>query len=213
LGVPLPGDAKRSQRWEHYKNQPLPIEKLLEHAKEQGFGVIIGLLTLPMLIPLPVPIPGFSTILGLGVGLLGMQLMLSFQYPTLPKRLAQFELPPALSQGLLKNINRLLRPLEKLSRPRLFRISNSLFFRRLLGLCLMWNALLMGLPLPIPFTNVIPAYAILALTIGILEDDGLFILLGYGMTGLSTAFFASIAGAVWALLITFSEAIQQLWKR
>ena len=57
----------------------------------------------------------------------------------------------------------------------------------------------MSLPLPIPLTNLVPAYTILVLAIGLLESDGLFILVGYGMTTATTVFFASIAGTIWQL--------------
>jgi len=33
----------------------------------------------------------------------------------------------------------------------------------------------------------------------LLEFDGLFILIGYGMTVVTTIFFASIAGTIWQL--------------
>jgi hypothetical protein len=64
---------------------------------------------------------------------------------------------------------------------------------------LAWDAFLMSLPLPIPLTNLLPAYTILFLAIGLLELDGLFILIGYGMTVATTIFFASIAGTIWQL--------------
>jgi hypothetical protein len=57
----------------------------------------------------------------------------------------------------------------------------------------------MSLPLPIPLTNLVPAYTILFLAIGLLKFDGLFILIGYGMTVATTLFFASIAGTIWQL--------------
>ncbi len=37
-------------------------------------------------------------------------------------------------------------------------------------------------------------------TIGLLEFDRLFILIGYGMTAATTIFFASIAGTIWQLV-------------
>jgi hypothetical protein len=36
-------------------------------------------------------------------------------------------------------------------------------------------------PLPIPFSNSIPAWAVVLLTIGMMEKDGLCVLLGYLM--------------------------------
>ena len=103
------------------------------------------------------------------------------------------------SQKLLKNINRLLKPLEKMSKHRFSRFSDNEWGCRITGACLAWDALLMSLPLPIPLTNLVPAYAILFLAIGLLEFDGLFILIGYGMTMAKTIFFASIAGTIWQL--------------
>ncbi len=182
-----------------YTGQPLSIEILLERTGEHGFGMISSLLTLPFLIP--VPLVGISTLLSLGIILLGGQLALGFHRPWLPQRVVRLELSPALSAGLLTQVSRVLRPLEKLVQPRWLRMSQHAWSRRLAGLGIAWVGLLMALPLPIPFTNLIPAWTILALAIGILEFDGLLILLGYGMVTATTLFFASLATAIWALLV------------
>lgn len=188
-----------------YTDQPIPVGALVEVAGEQGFGIITGFLVLPMLIPLPVPLPGFSALIGAGVIVLGGQLALNRHRPYLPARIARITFPPAVSRSLLKNLSRLLRPLERLSRPRLFRISHNPTFRRLLGICMIWNALLMSLPLPFPFTNLAPGYTILTQAIAVLESDGIFMLISYGLTALTTVFFASITGAAWALLVRFID--------
>jgi hypothetical protein len=186
----------------NHVNQPLKISTLLEYTGEQGFGAILGFLTLPMVIPIPIPLAGLSTLMGAGVILMGVQFALGSQKPRLPSRISRIQLQPSVSQGLLQNLNRVLRPLERLAKPRLTSIPRKLVHRRLIGLCLIWNAILMGLPLPIPFTNIVPGYAILILAIGILEEDGLMILAGYGSTAATTVFFISLAGAIWALLVS-----------
>jgi hypothetical protein len=188
-----------SQLLVEYTDRPLPLSVLLERSGTNGFGTIVGILTIPMLIPLPIPLPGFSALVGSGIILLGCQLALGYTQPYLPQRIARIELSPAASQKLLKNINRLLQPLERMSRHRFSRFSNSWWGYRITGICLAWDALLMSLPLPIPLTNLLPAYTILFLAIGLLEVDGLFILIGYGMTIATTIFFASIAGTIWQL--------------
>jgi hypothetical protein len=182
-----------------YTDRPLPLSVILKQVGNSGFGTIAGILTIPMLIPLPIPLAGFSTLVGSGIILVGCQLALGYDKPSLPQRIARIELSPAASQKLLKNINRLLKPLEKMSRHRFSRFSNSGWSCRITGACLAWDALLMSLPLPIPLTNLVPAYTILFLAIGLLEFDGLFILIGYGMTVATTIFFASIAGTIWQL--------------
>lgn len=191
------------QLLDEHLDQPLVLSSLLQQTGEQSFGIILGLLTLPMVIPLPVPLAGFSTLMGVGVALTGLQLIKGAQQPYLPKWLARKALSPKVTRVLLKNLNRVLRPIERLAKRRLVSISLHPAHRRFLGLCLIWDAFLMGLPLPIPFTNIIPGYAILVMAIGLLETDGALILLGYGLTGLTTAFFISIAGAIWELLQQF----------
>jgi hypothetical protein len=182
-----------------YTDKPLRLSVLLAQLGNSGFGTIAGILTMPMLIPLPIPLAGFSALVGSGIILVGCQLALGYKKPYLPQRIARLELSPAASQKLLKNITRLLQPLERMSRHRLSRFSNHRWGCRIIGLCLAWDALLMSLPLPIPLTNLAPAYTILVLAIGLLESDGLFILVGYGMTTATTVFFASIAGTIWQL--------------
>jgi hypothetical protein len=185
---------------EEYANKPLSIEILLERTGELGFGLLTGFLTLPLLIPVPLPLAGFSTLLGFGIILLGLQLAFGISKPYLPKFLTRLEIPPTLSQKLLQNLNRILRPLERLAKIRLLGISRNPVLRRFFGLCLVLNAALMALPLPIPFTNLLPAYTILVLSVGSFESDGVFLLVGYGLTGATFFFFASIANVIWDLL-------------
>ena len=74
---------------------------------------------------------------------------------------------------------------------------------RLIGFGIVVAGLGLTLPLPIPFSNSIPAWAILLLAIGMMEKDGLFVLLGH-----LTALFA------WVFIgLTFvftAEAFQML---
>lgn len=186
---------------EDYQHQSLPLGTLLERTGEKGFGLVIGLLTLPMLIPIPIPLAGFSTLVGSGIIFLGLQLALDFHQPRLPPFLARLELSPAISQAILHNLNRILHPIERLARTRLEVISRYWLLRRLHGCCLVWNALLLALPLPVPFTNLLPAYTILFFAIGLLESDGLLLLIGYALTGATTTFFASILTGLVILLM------------
>jgi hypothetical protein len=192
---------------EEYADRSIAIGTLLERTSNKGFCIISGLLTLPLLIPLPVPLPGLSALFGAGIVLMGLQMAWGLHQPRLPPPIARLQLSPAMSQSLLKNLNRILRPLERLARPRLLSVSRSWLSHRLVGLCLFWNALLMSLPLPIPFTNLLPAYTILVLAIGLLEADGFLLLMGYGMTLATTLFFASIGGVVWAILVRLGDQL------
>lgn len=184
-----------------HRDRPLPLHILLKQVGRNGFGTISGIFTLPMLIPSPIPLAGLSALMGSGIILMGCQLALGLEQPYLPRWLARQELSPKASAILLQNLNRLLQPLERIAKQRLVRFSNGGWGHRIIGICLAWNALLMSLPLPIPLTNLLPAYTILFLTIGILERDGLFVLIGYGGTVATTLFFVSISSAIWKLAV------------
>jgi hypothetical protein len=54
-------------------------------------------------------------------------------------------------------------------------------------------ALLLMLPIPVPFSNCFPAAAILLLSAGALERDGLCSLAGWVASAVATAFTAGIA--------------------
>jgi hypothetical protein len=61
---------------------------------------------------------------------------------------------------------------------------------RLIGLGIVIPVLGLMLPLPIPFSNSIPALAVVLLAIGMLEKDGLCVLLGH-LTAVATWVYRS----------------------
>ncbi len=186
-----------------YTGQPLSCNTLLKRSGEQGFGLMITLLTLPFLIP--VPLVGISTLLNLASFLLGMQLGLGFHQPWLPKWITRLHLSPAVTSGLLKNLDWLLHPIERLVRPRLEVLARHGLSRRLIGFCVAWCAALSALPLPIPFTNKVPALAMLFLAIGMLEFDGILICFGYATVVLTTVLFAVLGSIIWEMLISWTK--------
>jgi hypothetical protein len=56
-------------------------------------------------------------------------------------------------------------------------------------------AALLLLPLPIPFSNTIPAWGVMLVAGGLLERDGCFILAGYVATVLAVGYFAVLGFA------------------
>jgi hypothetical protein len=185
--------------------QPLSCNTLLKRSGEHGFGLMITLLTLPFLIP--VPLVGISTLLNLASFLLGIQLGLGFHQPWLPKCITRLHLSPAVTSGLIKNLDWLLHPLERLVQPRLQGLARNGLSRRLIGFCVAWCAALSALPLPIPFTNKVPALATLFLTVGMLEFDGILICFGYASVVLTTVLFAVLGNIIWEMLGSWSHVL------
>ncbi len=57
------------------------------------------------------------------------------------------------------------------------------------GIAIFLLGLFLALPLPIPFSNLSAAWAIFLMALGFLEDDGLFVLLGYAVMLITAAVF------------------------
>lgn len=188
-----------------YSGQPLSLNTLLLRSGEYNFGVMITLLTLPFL--LPVPLVGISTLLNLASFLVGIQLGLGFDQPWLPRWLTRLHLSPIVSAGLLKNLDWLLHPLERVVRQRLEVLVRNSLSRRLIGFCVAWCAALSALPLPIPFTNKIPALAMLFLAIGMVEFDGILICFGYATVVLTTVLFAALGSIIWEMLASWTKLL------
>jgi hypothetical protein len=173
-------------------NQPLTIGDILAQTSERGFSLLIVLFTLPFLFPMP---PGLSSILGGGCFLIAAQMALGVRSLWLPKKISRFKFPQKFSTQLLKNLGKVTNLLTKIVRPRLSKIAENPYVWRFNGLCIAWLAILLALP--IPFTNPVPAVAIIILAVATLEADGLLIGVGYGLTLLNTVFFGAIGYALW----------------
>ena len=81
---------------------------------------------------------------------------------------------------------------ERLLRPRLLWLTASPHLLQLHALPIVICALMLLLPLPVPFSNVIPAWGIMLIAGGLLERDGAFIIAGYLAALFTAAFFAAI---------------------
>jgi len=172
--------------------KPLTLGDILTETSERGFGLVIGLMALPFLLPMP---PGATGPLGLGCLVLSTQMAIGRRSPWLPKRIAQFQFPHWLVLNLLNLLRRVTGLLEKIARPRLRRLADNDQVWRLNGLCIAWLAIL--LMLPIPFTNPIPTVGILLLAVAMLEADGLLMCVAYGLTIAITVAVAGIGYALW----------------
>jgi hypothetical protein len=168
----------------------LTLQALLEWLGERGLLIFCMVLTIPFL--LPVSIPGTSAPFGLLIALNAIGLALH-KSPWLParlmnRRIAAHQLVPMLEKGA-----QLFARLEKLIRPRLLVLTHGASTGRLNVLLLGFSGLLLTAPLPLPFSNTLPAYGVLFLAIGSLERDGYAVLAGYAMIFLSVTYFFTVA--------------------
>jgi hypothetical protein len=126
------------------------------------------------------------------VALIGFRLALRLP-PWLPRRLLQRELPPHFLAKMLHGVSRVVVGLEFFLRPRLAFLNDWVLFQRLTGVLITISGLYLILPLPLPFSNSLPAWTVLFLAAGSLGGDGLFIVAGGAAFLVSSGFFLLLA--------------------
>ena len=183
----------------------LTLGELLEVFGDEGLLLLTMVLTLVLLIP--VSIPGVSTVFGAAILLVGIS-RLSGRPLWLPARVRDRALPadklrPGLSGGL-----DWVRRLEKISRPHRLRIfvdgrAQDLFN----NLAFILAALLLMAPFGfVPFSNTLPAVALLFYAVGLVQRDGGAMLLGH-LSNIGTIVYFSV------LIGGGGVALHELWQR
>jgi hypothetical protein len=157
------------------KGKSLTLAELKQALKGRGSAILLILLALPFCF---IAIPGLSTPFGIAVCLIGAWLIIGRE-PWLPGFIMRRRLSTARLDQLLSGSIKVACKLEKFARPRLAFLHAGPGMLRLIGLGIVIAGLGLMLPLPIPFSNSIPAWAVVLLAIGMMEKDGLCVLLGH----------------------------------
>ena len=181
------------------------LGELLDLFGDEGLLLLTILLTLVFLIP--VSIPGVSTVFGAAILLVGVSRLINRPL-WLPQRVKHKALPaarlrPGLTAGLVW-----VRRMEKISRPHRLRlfidgpgqgVINNLAF--------ILAALLLMAPFGfVPFSNTLPALALLLYAIGFIQRDGGAILLGH-LANIGTIVYFSV------LIGGGGVAVRELFQR
>lgn len=165
---------------------PLSVEQLQAALKGRGVAMLLLLLALPFCF---IPVPGLSTPFGVAVLLIGVRIAFG-QKPWLPRLIRQRNISPSRLAKVLSCGIRFARLMEKIVKPRMQFLHRWPGAMNLIGLGIASGGLLLLLPLPIPFSNTLPAWAVVLLTAGMMEKDGVLVLLGHLTTLLSWSFIA-----------------------
>jgi hypothetical protein len=171
--------------------EAITVGALVDKAAEGGFGFLIGVLTL-----IAIPFVGLSTPFGLVIALLGAQLMIGLGHPWLPARARRRALSMTMLDRVLGILARRTRWLARMSRRR----GELVIQPRLIGLGIVLLALGLALPLPIPGSNLIFLIPLFMYAIGVLERDGLWIVLGHACTLIDMALLVGFGATVVAVL-------------
>jgi hypothetical protein len=160
----------------------LTIADALELMGKSGFGFVMLLLALPALIPIPGP---FGMVFGSALAIVSLQFAIGRRSLWLPSVLAHRRISATAFEALERYASPMVRKIEHLIRPRRMETFTGPRMPYLLALPVF--CLAVAVALPIPFGNLAPVAALCVIAIGLIERDGLVVLLGLGMTLIALA--------------------------
>ena len=171
----------------------ITLSELVHRVGNDGLLILAALLTLVFLIP--ISIPGVSTVFGAAILLIGLARLLRREL-WIPERIAHKTIATRKLRPMLRKALPLLHRLERVSRPnRIAWLVANGPAERMNNASLILGAVLLMMPFGlIPFSNTFPAVALLFFAIGLLQRDGVCVLLGYVGNVLTIVYFALLIG-------------------
>jgi hypothetical protein len=156
----------------------ITLGKIVEHVEGEALLIVCLISILPFM--QPIPIPGLSSILGLIVLLQGVGLML-WSKPLLTKNMKGLIITKEKFEFIYKAAVKFSHFTSKISAFK-HPVTNTRLSHIFCGLAIVLSSAFLSLPLPIPFSNLIPALSIFLICVGLLEEDVILIMIGYGIT-------------------------------
>lgn len=160
----------RELRDDLHIDEEIRVREILAKLDKRAFGILMFILAAPNCIP---NIPGISTVFGLLLIAPALQMIFGAKQVWLPSQISELKINTAtLRIGIDKAIP-ILEKVEKFVKPRLEFLSEKPF-TFIMGIQVLIIAGI--LILPIPFANLIPGFCIAIMALGIIQRDGLLII-------------------------------------
>lgn len=172
----------------------------LTHALgDRAFGLLVLIFALPNIIPM---IPGVSTVSGVVIAIVGLQMLIGRRDPWLPAFIADKSLPREQLAAMVDRTVSWVVKLEAVAKPRWTFMTRGLM-RVLLGAMFVLLGGILALPLSW-IGNFPPGVALVVMSVGMLEDDGLLVAAGHVIGIIATVLvLALVAALVAAALASF----------
>lgn len=172
------------------KHTPISIEKILDILSGKGRALVLIFLSLPFCQPLQ--IPGLSIPFGLAIAFVGLRIAFGKRI-WLPKSVLSKTITADALQKITDKALVLIKKMKRWLHPKLSWICHFSSMQLINGLAIFILGIFLALPLPILFSNLTAAWSIFLIALGILEDNGVFLLVGYLISLLTTILFIVIA--------------------
>lgn len=157
---------------------------------DQSHWLLILFLTLPFL--QPIPLVGLSTPVGMLICFIAL-LKFWGKKPQIPEKLGQRKISRAILLKTSEVALKFWRRLENIIKPRCLFLFEGKGYAFLNFIIVSFSAFLLSLPLPIPFTNTVPAVCIVLHSFAQLEKDGYVLLASYLIFAATLFYFSSLA--------------------
>jgi len=182
----------------------LAVAEMITILRGRGLHMMLILLCLPFLAP--VTIPGISLPFGLAIALCGMRIAFGHK-PWLPQFIMKRQVSYSALEKMVKFGCAVYERIEKVVRPRLSVVFEGPGMQAATGATIALAGILLSLPIPPPFplTNTIPGFAIIFFALGLIERDGVLVILGYVFTTLASVYVGLIA-------FLGKESVLGLWR-
>ncbi len=177
----------------------LTLGEIVAAFGERGFGALILIIALVSLFPWP---PGSKAILSIPIILLALELAFQRDRVWLPGWTLNRSLP---RQTFARAVGRIMKPVrfvERLSKPRMPWLTGEVA-DVVTGLTCVFLAVMLALP--VPFGDLLPALTLIVLGLGIMQRDGVAILLGAVGTVACVIYLFLVWAAVTAAIAAIGE--------
>jgi hypothetical protein len=156
------------------------LAEIVSGLGDRGLGVLIAIFALPNILPSTVPFGNVAT--GIPPLVFSVQLMLGVEHLILPGFLARRKIGTHWLKAIAPKVASVLSWFERLLKPRMSWVTTS-HAERLIGAVAIILAVVSTLP--IPFGHNLPALGLVLIGLGLIERDGLAIMIGacIGMLG------------------------------
>jgi len=152
------------------------LREICDRLSGRGYGVLMTLFSFPFCFPISVP--GLSTPIGILLLFLGFRITFG-KHPWWPNWVLKKEVSYKTLQIVVSKKLVLVNLLQNVLKPRLIMLVTQPILHRVHGLLLVALSFLLAFPVPLPLTNMVAAIPICCLGLGLLEDDGVAVIIAY----------------------------------
>ncbi len=161
----------------------ITVEDMVEALNHKGFGYLLLAPSLLTILPTGA-LPGVPAICGFLIFLVSAQILFDRHYPWLPRFVKNLSVDSDKLASAIAKAKPAAKKIDRYIHPRFEFMSKGYAQKLIAALCCLLGIFMVMIGF-IPFAPMIISLPILLLALGVSAKDGLFVLLGVGMTGLS----------------------------